>query len=119
MEGDINGVRFYSGTQNKLTSVAFGQGGTGGGNVQATYSYQSNNTFTVVAKSDPSWRNGTELVYVAADGSTTTADATGAQAPIGQKYVATSTVTPPGGGGIPQLGWWSNRERWVGAGDRA
>jgi len=54
---DANGVRIYTGDQNKLTSVSFGQGGTGGGNVQATYSYQTNNAFTVVAKTDPNVRN--------------------------------------------------------------
>ena len=65
-----NGVRIYTGKQNKLTSVAFGQGGTGGGNVQATYSYQTNNEFTVLAKSDPTyaaiagnwWNNRADII---------------------------------------------------------
>jgi hypothetical protein len=58
-----NGVRLYAGKENKLTSVSYGQGGTGGGNVQATYSYQTNNDFTVLSSADPNtradgWWNG-------------------------------------------------------------
>jgi hypothetical protein len=82
-DGDANGVRIYAGNQNKLTSVAFGQGGTGGGNVQATYSYQSNNNFTVVAKSDPNMHQGTNPTY----------DADGKMLTPGE--------------------WWTDRMSWV------
>ena len=91
-EGDNtepNGVRIYAGNQNKLTSVSFGQGGTGGGDVQATYSYQSHNIFTVVAKSDPNLNQKVRN--------------TGAAAP---PTVVDGEVTAPGG-------WWTNREMWV------
>jgi hypothetical protein len=92
---DANGVRIYAGNQNKLTSVAFGQGGTGGGNVQTTYSYQSNNNFTVVAAADPnqhqldSTGNILEPVY--------NTD------PDDPHY---GEITQPGG-------WWENRVAWV------
>ena len=85
---DSNGVRIYAGNQNKLTSVSFGQGGTGGGNAQATYSYQSNNIFTVVAKSDPNQNQ-----Y----------DENNAPAP---PTIVGGEVTSPGG-------WWTNRAKWV------
>jgi hypothetical protein len=87
---DVNGVRIYAGQQNKLTSVSFGQGGTGGGDVQATYSYQSNNTFTVVAKSDP---NLNQKDASNADAAPVFDDTTG------------KLVTPGG--------WWTNRAYWV------
>jgi hypothetical protein len=87
---DANGVRIYAGTQNKLISVSFGQGGTGGGNVQAQYSYQTNNTLTVIAKADPNLNQ---------------VDETGAAAlPV---YDADTGEVITGGG------WWLNRAAWV------
>jgi hypothetical protein len=85
----VNGVRIYAGNQNKLTSVSYGQGGTGGGNVQATYSYQSNNILTVVAKSDP---NPNQV-----------------PAPAFQDDIDEENY----GAVITPGGWWTNRKKWV------
>lgn len=41
------GTRIYLGTKNKLTSVNYTGGDTGGGNVSVTYSYQTFNDFVV------------------------------------------------------------------------
>jgi len=92
---DANGVRIYTGTQNKLTSVSFGQGGTGGGNVQATYQYQTNNTFTVVAKSDPN-QNQEDL-----DGHSV------------PPVFVTDINDPKYGQIVTPGGWWVHRDQWV------
>jgi hypothetical protein len=41
------GTRIYLGTKNKLTSVNYTGGDTGGGNVSVTYSYSTFNDFVV------------------------------------------------------------------------
>jgi hypothetical protein len=41
------GTRIYLGTKNKLTSVNYTGGDTGGGNVSVTYSYTTFNDFVV------------------------------------------------------------------------
>ena len=92
VNGDVNGVRIYAGMQNKLTSVSFGQGGTTGGNVQATYSYQTNNDFTVVAKADP---NPNQHLLSGGPGS----------ASVGPGYDADGRLTTGGA-------WWQDRAYW-------
>ncbi len=47
------GTRIYLGTKNKLSSVNYGGGDAGGGNVTATYAYTTFNDFTVVHSGDP------------------------------------------------------------------
>jgi hypothetical protein len=84
-----NGVRIYAGDQNKLTSVSFGQGGTGGSNVQATYSYQSSNRLTVVAMSDPNKNQSPAPVF---------------QTDMDEDNYG-MILTPDG--------WWTNRAAWV------
>ena len=91
----VNGVRFYTGNQNKLTSVSFGQGGTGGGNVQATYSYQTNNTFTVVAKADPNMNQSPEPTFYESGDAGVIAGTN-----------AVGEIKTPGG-------WWINRADYV------
>jgi len=91
-----NGVRIYAGDQNKPTSVSYGQGGTGGGNVQATYSYQSHNKFTVVAKSDPNMNQklkGTNTVV--------------------EPVFDTDPDSPTYGEILTGGAWWQEREKWV------
>ncbi|MHA2083040.1 MAG: hypothetical protein ACXABD_04740 [Candidatus Thorarchaeota archaeon] len=46
------GTRIYLGTKNKLSSVSYGGGDAGGGNVSVTYSYQTFNDFTVLHSGD-------------------------------------------------------------------
>jgi len=46
------GTRIYLGTKNKLSSVSYGGGDAGGGNVTVTYSYQTFNDFTVLHSGD-------------------------------------------------------------------
>jgi hypothetical protein len=48
------GTRIYLGAKNKLSSVNYGGGDAGGGNVTVTYSYTNFNDFTVMHKEDPS-----------------------------------------------------------------
>ena len=50
-----DGTRFDLGTKNKLSSVTYTGGDTGGGNVSVTYSYSNFNSFTVT---DPCGDNG-------------------------------------------------------------
>jgi hypothetical protein len=47
-----DGLRLYLGTKNKLSSVNYGGGDAGGGNVEVTYSYQTFNDFTVLHSGD-------------------------------------------------------------------
>ena len=47
------GTSIYLGTKNKLSSVNYGGGDAGGGNVTVTYSYSTFNDFTVVHPQDP------------------------------------------------------------------
>lgn len=47
------GSVFNLGTKNKLTSVTYGGGDTGGGNVTVTYNYSNNNSLTVQHPMDP------------------------------------------------------------------
>lgn len=55
------GTRIYLGNKNKLSSVSYGGGDAGGGNVTVTYSYQTFNDFTVLHSGDtynnqgPTW----------------------------------------------------------------
>lgn len=46
------GLRIYLGTKNKLSSVNYGGGDAGGGNVAVTYSYSTFNDFTVLHQKD-------------------------------------------------------------------
>lgn len=46
------GTRIYLGDKNKLSSVSYGGGDAGGGNVSVTYSYQTFNDFTVIHSGD-------------------------------------------------------------------
>lgn len=46
------GTRIYLGDKNKLSSVSYGGGDAGGGNVSVTYSYQTFNDFTVLHEND-------------------------------------------------------------------
>lgn len=46
------GLRLYLGTKNKLSSVNYGGGDAGGGNVAVTYSYSTFNDFTVLHQRD-------------------------------------------------------------------
>ncbi len=46
------GTRIYLGEKNKLSSVSYGGGDAGGGNVTVTYSYQTFNDFTVLHSGD-------------------------------------------------------------------
>jgi len=48
------GTRIYLGTKNKLSSVNYGGGDAGGGNVSVTYSYTNFNDCTVMHPQDPS-----------------------------------------------------------------
>lgn len=48
-----DGLRIYLGTKNKLASVSYAGGDAGGGNVTTTYSYSTNNDFTVMHQNDP------------------------------------------------------------------
>lgn len=47
------GTRIYLGRKNKLSSVNYAGGDAGGGNVTVTYSYSTQNDFTVVHQRDP------------------------------------------------------------------
>ena len=47
------GTRIYLGLKNKLSSVNYGGGDAGGGNVSVSYSYSTFNDFTVVHSGDP------------------------------------------------------------------
>lgn len=47
------GTRIYCGLKNKLQSINYTGGDTGGGNVQVTYSYRNFNDFTVMHSGDP------------------------------------------------------------------
>ncbi len=55
------GTRIFLGNNNKLSSVNYGGGDAGGGNVTVTYSYSTFNDFTVMHSGDPalafSWAN--------------------------------------------------------------
>jgi len=46
------GTRIYLGEKNKLSSVSYGGGDAGGGNVTVTYEYQTFNDFTVLHSGD-------------------------------------------------------------------
>lgn len=46
------GTRIYLGEKNKLSTVSYGGGDAGGGNVTVTYSYQTFNDFTVLHSGD-------------------------------------------------------------------
>jgi len=52
------GTRIYLGEKNKLSSVSYGGGDAGGGNVTVTYSYQTFNDFTVLHSGDDFNDNG-------------------------------------------------------------
>ena len=62
------GTIIYLGVQNKLSSVSYGGGDAGGGNVTVTYSYSTFNDFTVLHPQDPSdsgarwWKNRADYV---------------------------------------------------------
>ena len=47
------GTRVYLGTKNKLQSISYAGGDTGGGNVTVTYSFRNFNDFTVMHIEDP------------------------------------------------------------------
>ena len=47
------GTAIYLGEKNKLSSVNYGGGDAGGGNVTVTYSYTTFNDFTVIHPQDP------------------------------------------------------------------
>lgn len=47
------GTRIYLGSKNKLSSINYGGGDAGGGNVTITYSYTTFNDFTVIHEQDP------------------------------------------------------------------
>lgn len=47
------GTRIYLGTKNRLTSVNYSGGDTGGGNVTITYSFTTQNELTVIHVNDP------------------------------------------------------------------
>lgn len=47
------GTRVYVGKQNKLASISYGGGDTGGGNVTTTYTYTTFNDFVVLHSGDP------------------------------------------------------------------
>lgn len=47
------GTRIYLGTKNKLSSITYGGGDTGGGNATITYSYSNFNVMTVMHEFDP------------------------------------------------------------------
>jgi hypothetical protein len=47
------GTRVYMGLKNKLNSVSYNGGDTGGGNVNVTYSFKGFNDFTVMHSGDP------------------------------------------------------------------
>lgn len=55
------GTRVYAGMKNRLQSINYTGGDTGGGNVQVTYSYRNFNDFTVMHSGDPNanftWAN--------------------------------------------------------------
>jgi len=57
------GTRVYTGAKNKLRTVNYGGGDTGGGNATVTYSYVTWNDFTVLHSSDP---NGSGTAWWAA-----------------------------------------------------
>lgn len=59
------GTKIYLGTKNKLTSVSFSGGDTGGGNVAMTYSYSTYNDFVVAHSSMDFYANVTNSGYVA------------------------------------------------------
>ncbi len=59
------GTKIYLGTKNKLTSVSFSGGDTGGGNVSMTYSYSTYNDFVVAHSSMDFYSNVTSSGYVA------------------------------------------------------
>jgi hypothetical protein len=48
------GLRLYLGKKNKLSSVSYGGGDAGGGNVEITYSFSNFNDLTVMHSGDPS-----------------------------------------------------------------
>lgn len=48
-----DGLRLYMGTKNKLQSVSYSGGDTGGGNVKVSYTYKTFNDFTVMHSQDP------------------------------------------------------------------
>lgn len=52
------GTRIYLGEKNKLSSVSYGGGDAGGGNVTVTYSYSTFNDFTVLHSGDDFNTNG-------------------------------------------------------------
>lgn len=53
------GTRVYTGTKNKLASVAYSGGDAGGGNVTITYTYQTFNHLTVLHENDPNSNGAT------------------------------------------------------------
>lgn len=59
------GTKIYLGDKNKLTSVSFSGGDTGGGNVSMTYSYSTYNDFVVAHSSMDFYANVTSSGYVA------------------------------------------------------
>lgn len=52
-----HGEVFYLGVKNKLTSITYGGGDTGGGNATVTYNFRNYNVLTVMAASDPNLNN--------------------------------------------------------------
>lgn len=63
------GTKIYLGTKNKLTSVNYTGGDTGGGNVTVTYSYQTFNDFVVAHTAGNFADDLTSAGYVAIGGS--------------------------------------------------
>ena len=57
------GTRVYTGVKNKLSSVNYTGGDTGGGNVSVTYTYTTFNDLTVMHEDDP---NGSGSAWWAA-----------------------------------------------------
>lgn len=49
----LEGLQVYCGTKNKLTSITFGGGDTGGSNDQIVYNYNNSNDFVVTHPVDP------------------------------------------------------------------
>lgn len=55
------GTRIYLGEKNKLSSVSYGGGDAGGGNVTVTYDYQTFNDFTVLHSGDDFNTSGQDI----------------------------------------------------------
>ncbi len=62
------GLRVYTGLKNKLSSVNYTGGDSGGSNVTCTYSFLTQNNFTVMHQQDPNvnfvWGTGAKNLYL-------------------------------------------------------